>query len=315
MRRGRGKPRFVMRRSLIATLALWLAGCFALAFAAPDLLLARVWNMADDPAPYWVSEKLDGVRAYWDGTRLLTRKGHVIAAPDWFVAGFPAQPLDGELWMGRGRFTEVSAAVRRLRPEDAEWRQIQYCVFELPGGEGDFTARMAAMRSLSAAVLWLQPVEQFRVATPAELQVRLDAIVAAGGEGLMLHRADAPYLTGRQAVLFKLKPWFDADARVVGHIPVAGPSQDGDCSPSGGGERMRARGPCNTFGEGRLADQMGAIEVESAEGLRFRIGSGFSDAERRTPPPIGSLITYRYTSLMPGGLPRFPVFLRVRTRD
>lgn len=253
--------------------------------SGPVPTLAVVYRDEIDPAAYWVSEKLDGVRALWDGRSLRFRSGQPIAAPPWFVAGLPSQPLDGELWMARRSFERLSGIVRKARPVDAEWRQVRYMVFELPQAAGSFTERAAAIRLIAAAgPEWLQAVEQFRVADRTALRRRLDEVVAAGGEGLMLHRADAPWVSGRNEVLLKMTPWLDAEARVVRHLP----------------------------GKGRLQGMLGAIEVERPDGRRFRIGSGFTDRQRRAPPAIGATVTYRYRELTAKGLPRFPRYLRVR---
>lgn len=253
---------------------------------APAMLLAEVYAADVDPAQYWVSEKFDGVRAQWDGRTLRFRGGGTVPAPAWFTAGFPAQPLDGELWIARDRFDALSGTVRKTEAVDAEWRQVRYLVFELPGAAGDFTARVEQMRQLvaQANLPWLQAVEQTRVADHAALMQRLDAVMRAGGEGLMLHRADAPYLTGRSDALLKMKPWQDAEAIVVGHTP----------------------------GKGKYQGMTGALQMEMPDGKRFRLGSGFSDALRRQPPPLGTRITYRYQHLTKNGVPRFPRYLRVR---
>lgn len=253
---------------------------------APPLLLAEVLRGDVDVTRYWVSEKLDGVRALWDGERLCFRSGRLVNAPAWFVAGLPREPLDGELWIARGTFEALSGTVRRAAPRDDEWRRVRFMVFEQPDGAGTFTERSARLRDIvaRAGVAWLQAVEQFRVADRAELQARLDAVVAGGGEGLMLHLADAPYLTGRSDVLLKLKPRLDAEATVIGHQP----------------------------GRGRLEGMMGALLVQTDKGVRFQIGTGFSDAERRDPPPVGSRITFVYRDLTRDGVPRFASYLRRR---
>jgi len=253
---------------------------------APAMVLADVYEAHFDVTRYWVSEKFDGVRAQWDGHTLRFRGGGLVPAPAWFTAHFPAVPLDGELWIARGQFDRLSGTVRRIEPVDAEWRQIRYLIFELPDAAGDFSARIQQMQAYvsHANVPWLQVVEQTRVASHAELKTRLDAITHAGGEGLMLHRADAPYVTGRSDVLLKLKPWLDAEAVVVGYTP----------------------------GKGKYQGMTGALTVERPDGKRFRIGSGLSDALRRQPPPIGSRITYRYQHLTKNGLPRFARYLRIR---
>ena len=256
---------------------------------SPALLLAKVASNNLDPAPYWVSEKLDGVRALWDGAQLRFRSGNPVPAPAWFIAGLPPQALDGELWIARNRFEQVSGIVRRQQPVDADWRQVRYMIFELPDAPGSFTARIAQMRAIVSAahVPWLHTVEQFRVSNHAALIRQLDSVIQAGGEGLMLHLADAPYLTGRQDALLKLKPWQDTEATVVGYTP----------------------------GTGKYRGMTGALEVQMPDGKRFLIGSGLSDAVRRNPPAIGSLITYRYQALTQDGVPRFARYLRVRVND
>lgn len=264
--------------------AAWLPQAWA--DAPPAMLLAEVYAADVDVTQYWVSEKFDGVRAQWDGHVLRFRGGGLVPAPAWFTENFPNVPLDGELWIGRGRFDTLSGTVRKIEPVDAEWRQVRYLVFELPGAAGDFSARVLQIRTLvtQTGVPWLQVVEQTRVADRATLMKRLDGVVRAGGEGLMLHRADAPYLTGRRDALLKLKPWLDTEATVVGHIP----------------------------GKGKYQGMTGALLMEMPDGKRFRIGSGLPDSLRRQPPPIGTRITYRYQQLTKKGVPRFPHYLRVR---
>ena len=275
-----------MLRFLLLCCALLLAN--AGAAAPPGLLLARVHHDGDPIAldRYWVSEKLDGVRGYWDGRRLWTRNGEPIAAPAFFTQGWPAQPLDGELWAGRGRFDFASGTVRAQQADAAAWRQLRFMVFDVPSEPGDFDARLRRMRTvlMPAPAPNLAMVEQFRVATPQALRARLDATVAAGGEGLMLHRGDSHYHAGRSDDLLKYKPYDDAEATVVAHLP----------------------------GKGKYQGLLGAIEVQSDDGLRFRLGSGLSDAQRRDPPPLGSRITYAYNGRTVNGLPRFARFLRVR---
>ena len=253
---------------------------------APAMLLAEVYAADVDVSQYWVSEKFDGVRAQWDGRNLHFRGGGRVPAPAWFTANFPALPLDGELWIGRDQFDALSGTVRKTEPVNAEWRQVRYLIFELPGAAGDFTSRVSQMQGIvaEAGVPWLQVVEQTRVSHRAALMQKLDAVVHAGGEGLMLHRADAAYVTGRSDALLKLKPWQDAEAIVVGHTP----------------------------GKGKYQGMTGALEMAMPDGKRFRIGSGLTDALRLQPPAIGTRVTYRYQHLTKNGLPRFPRYLRVR---
>lgn len=248
---------------------------------ALEPLLAKSAPAGIDPRAYLVSEKLDGVRALWDGTTLRFRSGRTVAAPGWFLAALPKLPLDGELWMGRRRFDVLSGAVRRAEPADAEWRRVSYRVFEMPAAEGTFEQRAERLKTLVSDVV--VPVEQQRLKSNAELRARLKQVVDAGGEGLMLHRADAPVISGRSDLLLKLKPLADAEAVVVGHEP----------------------------GKGRLEGRLGALELQTPEGVRFKLGTGFSDAQRRSPPPVGATVTYRYRDLTPAGKPRFASFVRV----
>jgi len=254
----------------------------------PPLMLAEIYEHESgiDLSDYWVSEKYDGIRARWDGQRLLTRGGHVIRAPDWFVAGWPNAPLDGELWAGRGRFPVVVSTVRDELPDEAAWRQIRFMVFDLPAHPGPFTERLAALRGMltDASGPHIQLVSQVKVANRRELDAMLRNVVAAGGEGLMLHRGGSLYHVGRTRDLLKLKPYADAEARVVAHVP----------------------------GKGKYLGVLGALVVERPDGLRFRLGTGFTDEERRHPPPVGSWVTYSYQGFTAGGVPRFARFMRVR---
>ena len=252
---------------------------------APALLLAREWPVEADPAGFLVSEKFDGVRALWDGHGLRFRSGRPIAAPAWFTARLSAQPLDGELWLGRGRFEATAGGVRHDQPDDDFWSALHYQVFELPGAGGVFGDRAAALAALCAQTGWpaLQAAPQRPVASRAALQQQLDTVVAAGGEGLVLHRADAPQAVGRGPWLWKHKPLHDAEAVVLAHLP----------------------------GQGRFSGRLGALQVRSDAGVEFSIGTGLSDADRQHPPAPGQRITYTHRGYTEGGVPRFASYLRL----
>ena len=267
-------------------LLLCLLSCGALRAAAPPLMLASTWQDGPDVSQYLVSEKLDGVRARWDGRVLWTRAGHRIHAPAWFTDGWPSQPLDGELWLARGQFDATSALIRAAIDDDARWRALHFMAFDLPASAEGFEARHARLRVLinGSANPYLRLIEQRRLANTETLHRHLRSIVQAGGEGLMLHHQDNRYSPGRSAGLFKLKLYEDAEARVIGHVP----------------------------GKGKYAGKVGALLVQTEQGARFRIGSGLTDALRDSPPPLGVQVTYRYNGLTAHGLPRFPRFVRVR---
>ena len=249
-------------------------------------MTAAVGPVRIDAAPLEYEARLDGVRAFWDGQRLWSRGGLPIAAPAWFTQKLPAVALDGELWMGRGRFEALSGAVRQAEPDPAAWRLISFRVFEMPGAAGSFEQRAQGLRRVveQAQFSGLQWVAQELVADRAALQRRLAEVVAAGGEGLMLHKADAPYTTGRSDVLLKLKPVEDADAVVIGYEP----------------------------GKGRFAGQTGALRVRDEQGRVFSVGSGLSEAQRLSPPPLGSTVTVRWRGTTAKGLPRFATLWRLR---
>ena len=257
-----------------------------LATESIPLLLAETEQGQSDVSLFLVSEKLDGVRAYWDGKALRTRNGNAINAPDWFTEGFPGRALDGELWIGRGKFDALSGAVRRQAPDETEWRTIRYLVFELPNAAGTFRERNEQLKRevAHANVPWLQVVEQWEITSRKALDQKLAEILKLGGEGLMLHRADATYTTGRSDVLLKMKLWHDAEAEVIGYQP----------------------------GKGKYDGMLGALKVRTADGVEFMLGTGFNEAERQNPPPIGATVTYRYREVTKRGVPRFASFYRVR---
>ncbi len=274
------------RRQLAVVLTSW-PWCAQHALASEaSVQLATPWPPDRSSQGFWVSEKFDGVRAIWDGRVLRFRSGRVLSAPAWFLAALPLTPLDGELWMGRGQFDRLSGVVRKAVPDDEAWRAVKYLVFDVPGHAAPFNERRGLVQSTvqAARAPWLVSVTQETVQDAPALQARLQEIVRDGGEGLVLHRSDAPWRSGRTDALYKFKPEPDEEGRVVGHQP----------------------------GKGRLQGQTGALLLQLQSGQRFALGAGLSDALRRDPPPVGAWVTYRYRDRTPSGLPRFASFLRVR---
>ncbi len=257
--------------------------------ADSNVLLAQVYQRGTDVRQYLVSEKYDGVRAVWDGNTFHSRTGRVITAPTWFTKDLPKTPLDGELWLGHGKFDALSGAVRKDVPIDEEWRGITYMVFELPNALGSFEERAKRIVEIvkQANIPHLKAVKQYRINDETALNKQLKQMVAQGGEGLMLHRADAEYITGRSDVLLKVKLLLDAEATVIAHKP----------------------------GRGKYIGKLGALEVETPEGIRFKLGTGFTDAQRENPPRIGSTVTYTYRDISKTGKPKFASFLRVRNEQ
>ncbi len=258
----------------------------AIADPAPKLALAKIYQQTENIDQYWVSEKLDGVRAYWDGKKLISRQGNPYNAPEWFTKGFPTQPLDGELWIKRSTFEQLVSTVRKNKPIDSEWKQVKYMIFDLPGSGNSFTERLTELQQLldDHDNPYLQLITQYQLADHDELQKKLNTVIKLGGEGLMLHRGDSSYKAGRTNDILKVKTFQDAEAVVIAHLP----------------------------GNGKYEGMLGAILVEMPDGKRFKIGTGFKDKDRKNPPAIGSQITYKYFGLTRKGIPKFASFIRIR---
>jgi len=232
-----------------------------------------------------MSEKYDGVRGYWDGRQLWSRKGKVIHAPDYFLAELPQDiALDGELWMGHGQFEQTTSTVLSQTP-DARWKSVRFMVFDAPQAKDTFEERMQILQAtLSKGNRFAKIVLQSRCQGTAQLLAERDRIVALGGEGLMLRQPESEYEPRRSPTLLKVKPYDDAEAMVIAH----------------------------QAGEGKFAGKLGSLRVRTTDGKEFSIGSGFTNAQRESPPPVGTIITYQFRGLTAKGLPRFPSYLRVR---
>lgn len=252
--------------------------------------LAEVYDQdsASSINDYLVSEKYDGVRAIWTGKQLLTRNGNPIHAPNWFTAPLPAVWLDGELWTQHQDFSALSSIVRTKIPDDDRWRQVSYMVFDMPNAQLPFEQRYKNYSKLIKQInaKHIKAVKQQRFYSNHALSKHLQTMVETGAEGLMLHLASAHHSPGRSNALLKLKPYFDDEAVVIEHLP----------------------------GNGKYTGMLGSLRVRNQQGAEFSVGSGFTDKERASPPPVGSVITYKYHGYTSNGLPRFASFLRVREK-
>lgn len=244
-----------------------------------SVMLAKNWA-GTDPTGWWMSEKLDGIRAVWDGVSLTTRTGQAIHAPEWFTSSLPSIHLDGELWIGRGKF-QRTASVVRSRSAGEEWRQIRYAAFDAPAVAGGFEARQAALREAATGVAFALGQRQCDGAS--DLAAELSRVTNAGGEGVMLRQPGSDYERRRSPSLLKVKKFLDCEATVVGYA----------------------------VGTGRNRSTVGALVATLQDGTEFRVSSGLSDALRRNPPAVGTVITVAYQQLTDAGVPRFPSFLRV----
>ena len=267
----------------------FLISSFSLA-AAPQIQLANLYSEEINLEEFLVSEKLDGVRGYFDGEKFISRQGNIINAPAWFTKNFPNEVLDGELWIDRGKFELVSKTIRQESIDEAAWQGVRFMIFDLPKSSEVFIKRYEILKLLVAKAdsKYLQVINQFEVKDHKTLQKLLNSTVKNGGEGLMLHRKNSFYKAERNNDLLKLKTFEDSEGKVIAHIA----------------------------GKGKLLGKMGAllveIENENQQKIRFKIGSGFSDTQRKNPPAIGSQITYKFFGKTKNGTPRFASFWRER---
>jgi DNA ligase-1 len=253
--------------------------------SGPPILLAESWDTATDLSDWWMSEKLDGVRAYWDGKQFLSRQGNIYYAPDWFIEGLPTVPLDGELWIDRKKFQRTVSIVRRQDKSDL-WKEVRFLIFDAPAATGGFEDRIAFLKDALAkgASKFATQHAHERCKNLDALRTELKRIEALGGEGLMLRQPGSKYVAGRSFTLLKVKTFHDAEATVTGH----------------------------QAGAGRHKGRMGALLVRLANGTDFAIGTGFSDRERENPPAVGTTVSFRYQELSDAGVPRFPSWVGIR---
>jgi len=240
----------------------------------------------EDITDYLVSEKLDGIRAYWNGNTLLTRSGKTIHAPSWFTSSLPTTALDGELWVARGRFQQVAQTVLDNKPNDEEWQSIRFMIFDLPSNSAPFEHRYQQLLDdiTLNSIAHVSIVKQKFVTDITALEMWLKLLDESNGEGLMLHHRHNGYYPGRSDNLLKLKSYQDAEATVIGY----------------------------TEGNGKFDEKMGDLWVVTPDNITFKIGPGFKDFEREAPPAIGTTTLFRYNGVTNSGIPRFARFIRVR---
>lgn len=252
--------------------------------AAMDILLPAVYQEDIDISNWVMSEKLDGIRGYWDGKKLLSKNGITFNPPEAFTKNFPDFAVEGELWGGRNTFEKTSSIVRRNEAHDG-WLYLKFGIFDVPKAGGGFLQR------LNIAVQWFNKhpseyafiINQKAVKGKDHLKEELLRVEKLGGEGLIVRNPDSFYTIGRSANILKVKSYYDMEATVIGFIE----------------------------GTGRNQGRVGSLLVELRNRIQFKIGTGFTDAERISPPPIGSIITFRYYGFYKSGIPKFPSFMRI----
>jgi DNA ligase-1 len=250
------------------------------------VLLAESWDGVLDPTGYLMSEKLDGVRAYWDGRVFRSRLDNIFRVPEWYLQHFPKDlHLDGEFWIGRKRFQETSGFVRR-HDQGTYWQQIQFRAFDLPMVQEPFSKRYDMLKAVARKYNEVKLVEHQICRGIPHLRMYLDEVEKLGGEGVMLRKANSLYVRARSDTLVKVKTFYDAEAYVTGY----------------------------TAGKGKHKGRVGALECKSQRffndkvslnaGVEFNLGTGLSDKDRRNPPAIGTVITYRFQDLSNKGVPQ-----------
>ena len=297
-----------MWHSLFKSPAIWLGFVFLgfMIFYRP-VFAVEVFDLSNfeksehqDYSGWLMSEKLDGVRAIWDGKELLSKRGNPINAPDWFIEALPPFAIDGELWTKRGDFENISSIVLSDTP-DKRWHEVSYQIFEVPNQRGGLLQRLSFFQDWleTSPVTFLHVIDQIPVDSNKHLQTYFQSVILQGGEGIVVRKADEAYSTGRLKTALKLKPISDAECKVVGY----------------------------TEGKGKFTGLVGALECELLSDqlprlfpklaklhrpVRIKLGSGLSDEQRQTPSKMGEIVTFEYNGLTKNGLPRFARFKRVR---
>lgn len=283
-------------------IALLLAFCLSFAFGAGQgkLELLRLSEFKDQNVSGWLaSEKLDGVRAYWDGENLLSRQGKKLNAPLSFTKNFPKFALDGELYAKELKFEEIQASVMDKLPDEKAWSRLKFHIFDVPEASGGLLTRLEIL----AKFLKNEPnqnliiIKQIKMRDNAQFLKFAEEIIAKGGEGAVVREPNAPYERKRSKNALKFKKFKDAECEVI-------------AVNKGSGKYANFAGSLTCKALGSKGDKEKAGEPK--EGTIFKIGSGLSDKNRQDPPKIGSIITYKFQNLTTNGKPRFPIFLRVR---
>jgi DNA ligase-1 len=253
--------------------------------------LAHAWNPdKTDPRGWFMSEKLDGVRCIYKDGMFFTRTGKTINAPKFFTKYLTKNKviLDGEIYGGYGNFDKTSGICRKKKAVAADWKTLTYQIFDVVDyRDCKACERQEIIKSVIGRSKYHKIVKQRICRGAADVAEFLKEVEARGGEGVMLRDTQAVYEFKRSHSLLKVKTFKDLDARVVEHKK----------------------------GSGKYKRKLGAVVCEMSDGKRFKCGSGFTDAQRESPPSIGTLITVKYFELTKAKIPRFPSYVGVRAEQ
>ena len=160
--------------------------------------LLRDWE-GSDVAGWYMSEKLDGWRMLWDGENFISRQGKIFDAPEWFKNGMPNKVLDGELFLGRGMFNGIQAAM------SGGWSGLEFRIFDAPEIKGDYKKRLRSYR-LGKKPAHIRLVGHTLCEGIEHMMEYAAEIVTNGGEGVVLRDPRAIYKAGRTSDVLRWVP-------------------------------------------------------------------------------------------------------------
>lgn len=253
---------------------------------ALELQKPKVYNEEQDNIKGWyMSEKLDGIRAYWNGEELLSKNGNQIHAPDWFTKDFPNFKLDGELWTKRNDFENIQNIVLDKTPSK-DWKNITYNIFEVPYEKGDFRKRLTKIKNWQKLNQnkYIKIIPQIICKNKKHLNKYLNELINSKAEGVILKNPNIPYFEGRNKNILKVKKFFDMEGLVIG---------------------------INKHKDGRFK----SLKLKLENGVVFNLGGGFTNEQKKNHPQIGQVVTFKYYDFTKYGKPKFASFLRVRRSE
>jgi DNA ligase len=286
-----------------------------------QVLLAGTWDRKKDLTGYWISEKYDGARAYWNGKDFVSRKGNVFEAPDWFKKGLPDYPLDGELWLGYGKVHEGNGLLNTKDPSQAErWKDMRFLIFDAPGLDLPFEERVAFIEQNlpEGSHPYSRPVKHAKAESNAQVLALLGEVQARGGEGLVAREPGSLYENKRSMSLLKIKTFYDAEAVVVGYKMPNRKIEYGSAAVraaqlgADGVRSLRARILVDTLPDiHREESAASAVAVDTVL-LGAEFGITAQGKLQKDPPRPGTVVNFKYMELSPNHVPRHPTWLGVR---
>lgn len=248
----------------------------------PKLLLLNKYTQDINTTSWYMSEKLDGFRAFWDGEKLISRSGKVFKTPPFFIENFPNHKLDGELWRKREDFSNLISIIN-TKKSYKRWDEITFNIFEVPDAKGTLIQRLSQV----VETKYIKKIKQIRVKNKQHLYDFLKSVEKKGGEGIVVRDGSVDYYTGRSNKALKVKSHIDSECEVIGY----------------------------NEGKGKYTGLLGSLSCRMKNLKVIKIGSGFSKMQRTYPVEIGTIITFKYYGLTTKGNPRFPIFLRTKDED